>query len=202
MKNLTLARQLSLVIIGLLFVTSGTASDKSLWQLNSDKSKLHFVSTKKSSIAEVNTFKTLSGDVYKDGKANISVDLNSVETNIEIRNERMKKHLFNTSKYNQANVSTMIDTKLLAQLKKGESRTVPIKFKLSLHGKEVDLTTDVSIIRKNKNQLLVSTVAPVIIDAKSFDLVPGIEKLKELAKLSSISSAVPVSFHLQFDRKN
>lgn len=37
---------------------------------------------------------------------------------------------------------------------------------------------------------------PIIVNANEFDLVAGIDKLREIAGLSSISQAVPVSFVL------
>jgi len=43
---------------------------------------------------------------------------------------------------------------------------------------------------------VVSSLAPVIVQANEFGLVAGVEKLKELAGLPSISLAVPVSFVL------
>jgi hypothetical protein len=47
--------------------------------------------------------------------------------------------------------------------------------------------------------LLVNSVKPVIIKAVDFNLVKGIEKLRQLAGLPSISTTVPVSFVLRLN---
>lgn len=46
------------------------------------------------------------------------------------------------------------------------------------------------------NKLMVSSFQPIIINANEFGLVAGVEKLRDIAGLSSISQAVPVSFVL------
>ena len=46
--------------------------------------------------------------------------------------------------------------------------------------------------------LLVSSRLPVIVNASDFALIEGIERLRAVAGLPSISPAVPVSFTLRF----
>jgi hypothetical protein len=46
---------------------------------------------------------------------------------------------------------------------------------------------------------MVSSRKPVIVNAASVDLADGIEALREVANLPSISKAVPVSFVLTFE---
>lgn len=43
---------------------------------------------------------------------------------------------------------------------------------------------------------MVSSFQPIIINANEFGLVAGVDKLRDIAGLSSISQAVPVSFVL------
>ena len=58
------------------------------WTLDGEASKLAFGSVKKDAVGESHHFSGLSGGVA-DGIATISVDLASLETWIDIRNERM-----------------------------------------------------------------------------------------------------------------
>lgn len=169
------------------------------WKLNNEASNLTYVSTKSSAVAEVNHFTSLQGNVSEQGKATISIDLSSVETNIAIRNERTKKHLFDVAKFATASVSTDFDTELLSQLKQGQSTTTSLPFTLALHGQKQTFNAQVRIT-KLEGQLLVSSMSPVIIYAANFDLVKGIETLKNLAKLPSVATAVPVSFNLSFSQ--
>ena len=48
--------------------------------------------------------------------------------------------------------------------------------------------------------LRVDTLAPIIVKADAFALVDGIESLREIAGLPSISRSVPVSFSLLFSQ--
>ena len=74
----------------LLAATSANAA----WQLDGERSALSFVSTKAINIAEVHRFGELSGGVDADGMVNVSINLDSVDTAIELRDDRMKEMLF------------------------------------------------------------------------------------------------------------
>ena len=53
----------------------------------------------------------------------------------------------------------------------------------------------------NPNQdktITISTITPMLIDAESFKLIAGINKLKEIAGLKSITRTVPLTFTLTF----
>lgn len=56
------------------------------------------------------------------------------------------------------------------------------------------------IVSKLANdKLTVSTTAPTVINASSFKLEGGIQALQDVAKLSSITLAVPVTFSVTFE---
>ncbi|HCM05198.1 MAG TPA: YceI family protein, partial [Oceanospirillales bacterium] len=55
------------------------------------------------------------------------------------------------------------------------------------------------LISPNKNgTITVTSITPMLIDAESFALVSGINKLQEMVGLSSISHTVPLTFSLTF----
>ncbi|WP_448250117.1 YceI family protein [Thalassotalea agariperforans] len=168
------------------------------WQLDNENSQLNFVSIKKEAIAEVHTFKALSGQINEQGKVTFAVDLASVETNIAIRNERMTQYLFETDKFAQATFSTEVDKKTLATLKLGESKKVALTGEINLHGVSQSVSTEVLVTKLSDGKVLVNSLQPVIINASTFGLTAGIEKLKSLASLTNISFAVPVTFQLSF----
>lgn len=175
-----------------LIVTSLSlsASYAAKWQLDNDNSSLHFISIKKGDIAEVHRFKTLSGTI-KEGKASLAIDLASVDTKIPIRDERMNNELFKTKQFSTATAS--ID---LGKDAKPTGKTA-IKVTLDLHGVKKDVAAEV-MVSSTDDQVTVSTLAPIVINAADFGLDKGVEKLRELAQLDSISKAVPVTFHLVF----
>ena len=190
-------RILSSLFIGLVASYSAFSS-AAQWKLEEQNSQLNFISIKNSSIAEVHDFTSLSGKIDDNGNAKFTVNLTSVETNIGIRNERMNEHLFESKKYPVASFSTKIDSQQLDTLSIGESTMVTLSGSLNLHGVEQPITTDVNVVKSSDKTITVSTLKPIIVDAKAFNLEAGVNQLKTLAGLANISFAVPVTFTLQF----
>ncbi|MCB5206339.1 YceI family protein [Methylovorus mays] len=171
------------------------------WVLNPQASDLSFVSIKKNSIAEIHHFKELSGSISDAGAFSLSIKLASVDTGIAVRDERMRNMLFDTAMFPSASVSGKTPANDYSSLPAGTSRIESLKFTLDLHGKTVELNSKVRVTSLSNNKLLISTIQPVIVDAANYELVAGIEKLREAAQLPAISTAVPVTLNLVFDRQ-
>jgi polyisoprenoid-binding protein YceI len=164
--------------------------------LDNDRSSLAFTTTKNGTVTEVHNFGQLAGRVTKDGSAAVEIDLVSVATGIDLRDERMREFLFKTSEFGKAVFSANVSD-ILMSVKKSSSKTFEITGKLSLHGTEQTVTANV-LVTRGKKMWVISTAKPILIKADDFDLGPGVEKLRELAKLTTISKIVPVSFVLTF----
>lgn len=171
------------------------------WQLNNDGSSVDFISVKKSTVGEVHHFKQLSGGITDGGQASIDIDLSSVETNIPIRNERVQKLLFETAKFPKARIHTTVDDKRLKAMKAGETFDTEAELTLSLHDSEKTLKTRLRVVKLAGDRLLVSTADPLILNAGDYRLTQGVDKLREIAGLPSISPVVPVTATLVFDPK-
>jgi len=169
------------------------------WQLDNAHSHVNFVSVKKSKIGEVHYFKELSGVLKDNGKAEINIDLSSVETNIGIRNDRMLKMLFETNLFPDAKISGNFDVNKIRKMKSGSTFDVNQSFTLDLHGKKQKMTTKVRVIKLSNQKIIVSSIQPMILNAGDFKLINGVEKLREIAGLPSISTAVPITFSLTFN---
>lgn len=169
------------------------------WTLSNDNSNLTFLTTKNSQVTEVSHFKSLSGTF--DGKlATLEIDLTSVDSLIPIRNERMAKFLFETTKFAKAVISVSIDDKLMEELEKTSSIAAELEAKVSLHGKEKTVPAKVFVSKESNGTLNVLSTQPILIYASDFLLSDGVNKLQEIAKLKSISHTVPVSFQLQYKK--
>lgn len=168
------------------------------WQLDNKNSRLNFVSVKKGTVAENHHFSALEGSINKSGKVSIKVDLTSVDTNIAIRDERMKKFVFETEKFTSAMFDAQLDKGLLSALNIGDSYVKTVTGSLSFHGQTQAVAIDVNVTKTNNKTLLVSTTKPFFIKADAYGVVAGINKLKELAALPSIDYVVPVSFSVIF----
>lgn len=168
------------------------------WMLQADQSHIYFSSVKKDSVAETHQFKTLQGSVAADGKFTVAVDLASAETGIAIRNERMAQFLFETTKFTQATAKGAIDLAAVDKLAPGSSQTIKVPVSFDIHGKTVSKDTNLTIIKLTNKSVAVVTPSPIMLNAAEFDLTAGIDKLKELATLPSISPIVPVTLDLRF----
>ncbi|MDJ0940305.1 MAG: YceI family protein [Woeseiaceae bacterium] len=169
------------------------------WVLDNDASRLSFVTTKANVAAEVHRFRSLEGNVDERGNATVAIDLNSVDTSIEIRDERMREMLFETEKYPTATLAATIDMNEIKALEPGSKTNILTEAQLQIHGTTVSLTVDLSVARLSETRVLVASDAPVIVNAGQSGLAAGVERLREVAGLPSISPAVPVTFVLAFD---
>jgi len=189
--------KLILITLSLLLFSSHALAE---WKLNNSESSLHFISIKKSSVAEIHHFKSITGEVDAKGSVEIAIDLASVESNIPVRNERMQSMLFNVEKFTQANINGKVDLQKLASLAAGETHQETITLTLELHGISQALQSEAEVIKLVDNRLLVRSTTPIIINAQDYNLTKGIEMLRTVAKLPSISHAVPVSYSLVFEK--
>ncbi len=171
------------------------------WNLNSDDSNFNFASIKKSNAYETHTFNSYEGSISDTGEAVLKLDLNSVNTGIPIRDERMQNMLFNTVKFPAATYSLSIDSEKLVALKAGERLQMDVEGTLSLFGIEKTLPASLNVFKLGEKRLLVSTAKPIALKASDFGLDKGVEALREIAKLPVISTTVPVNFSLVFDQK-
>lgn len=175
------------------------ASVHAQWSLDTDNSSLDFISTKNSAVAESHSFDALSGSVSADGAVKVAVELDSVNTLIDIRNERIRSMLFETANFPLATVAAKVDAGILQKILESDSAiTMDIPVSVSLHGRDKMITASVVLARTSGGGLLAVTSRPILISAADFGLASGIELLRNAAGLNSISSAVPVSFSLEF----
>ena len=186
---------LAALVSSVLFVSAAQAH----WSLDNEASSLSFVTVKAEHVAEAHSFDRLSGTIGDNGDVEITIELASVNTMIQIRNERMQEMLFETNMFPEATISGSIDLDALTDMDAGASTARQIDFELSLHGQNVALAADVQITRTGEG-VVVSTLKPIIVMSDAFALTAGVEKLREVAGLPSISRAVPVSFTVVFEQ--
>ena len=184
-----------ILIVNALFATGPCIA---AWSLDNDASQVSFVSVKAGDAGEVHRFTEISGELTAEGSASVTIQLASVDTLIPLRNERMREMLFQTNLFPTASLSTNIDMDALAALAPGDSMDMTANLTLDLHGQQISLAAEMIVARLGDHRLMVSSRKPLIVNAASVDLVKGIEALREIANLPSISKAVPVSFVLSF----
>jgi hypothetical protein len=196
-----MARDMFRNVLLALALTGFASNAFAEWVLNNGESAIDFISIKKSKVGELHTFGTMAGSLKSSGEATVVISLESVQTMIPIRDERMKSMLFEVVTFPEAIVSTTVDHDRITSLKVGESILQSLQLSLSLHGEVKSIDADMRIVMLAGNKLLVSTSKPLIVNADDFTLGKGVEMLREVAKLPSISTAVPVTVNLVFDKQ-
>jgi polyisoprenoid-binding protein YceI len=168
------------------------------WELDNTRSVVNFISIKNDSIGEIHSFASLVGFIGASGNVQLTINLDSVETLIDVRNERMRELLFETVKFPAAQVTAQVDPAVLAEAARGGIVTADLPVTLTLHGQEKALTIPVLVVGEGDSSLRVFTARPVVITAADFGLESGVTALKEIAGLQAISNAVPVTLQLLF----
>lgn len=176
-------------------LSSRSAAQKTQdWKLVPDESFLSFISVKQTDIAEVSTFERYDVRVDSDGAASVSIDLSSVATGVELRDQRVRDHLFETETYPEATVDLTLDMKSVSEIETGTKVGMATTAVVTLHGMSVTVTGDLEVMRLADDKVVVASTKPIVLHASDFDMTGGIAYLIELAGLQSISSAVPVDF--------
>ncbi len=184
---------MGLLLIGLLTAVQAAAQ----WELDGERSSINFISMKNAAIAETHSFTSLVGYIGKTGNVQLNINLNSVETQVPIRNERMQKLLFETAEFPNAKISANVDPAVLAAVVEGGTVSTEIPVTLSLHGLEQELAVAVTVFSDGGSLRVISS-RPLLLRAADFGLVDGIEALREIAGLKTISTAIPVTLNLHF----
>lgn len=195
MFHLILRNRILLAFVGLTMSVGASAH----WTLDNEASRLSFVTVKAGDIGEVHHFKVLAGELEDDGNLAVSVQLASVDTLIPIRDERMQEFLFETQLFPTASFTASLNMSDIQSLPVGASQFMDIAGTLTVRDTPTPVLLQVMMTRPGNRSVVVSTLQPVVVSARALGLSAGVEKLRELAGLPSISDAVPVTFVLTFN---
>lgn len=140
----------------------------------------------------------MHGKVDDKGQARLRVELDSVSTDIPLRDERIREHLFETKRFAEAGITAQLDLAPIVELADGVQLEMRQPVTVSLHGKRKSYASDLLVTRLDEHRFQVVTLSPLVLDAADFDLAPGIETLRKLAGAGSIGLSVPVGAVLIF----
>ena len=152
-------------------------------------------------IDEESSFATSAAQLSADGAFSMSVDLASVKTNIDLRDERLRDWVFEVAQFPKAEISGKIDMNAIGSLKTGDSLQLKQPLTLDLHGSKQDIEAELTFKRGADNSISVATAQPVVVDAKKLGMSGGVAKLVEVMGLASINEQIPVTFNGTFTRQ-
>lgn len=169
------------------------------WDLVGDESKVAFGSVKVDALGESHRFNALKGAVNDNGVASIEIELASVETGIEIRNIRMKRHVFE-GKGPASTLIATIDPKVINDLAPGATSIIDVTGKLAFGDKSIDINTKMFVAKLSEDRVMVTIDEMIMIGAEALGITSGVDKLMELAKLPSIGRVIPVTLRFVFEK--
>jgi OOP family OmpA-OmpF porin len=194
------------IAIAILFCLTGVATAQSNpfapgWELLPDVSAIRYQSVKDSTKVESSSFANFSGNIDTSGLATVIIRLDSVDTNVDLRNVRMRFLFFETFQYPEATITMQLEQSILSDLGKTRRKVLTLPYTLDLHGISKTLEAEMVITEISDGVMSVSSSAPISISAADFSLAGGIKKLEEAANVSIIPSAT-VTFNLLFSRSS
>jgi hypothetical protein len=182
----------------LMLATPAFAGD-TVWKSVADQSRVAFGSIKNDTNGEVHHFNKVSGTVTQSGALELKIDLASIETNIDIRNERMAKHVFQEGKAT-AVITGEIEMEEVNTLKQGETKVLEIQATLAFAGSENDIDVEMLVARLSDDRVLVTTSDFIMLSTDDLGIDDGINVLQQLAKLSGITRVTPVAVRMVFEK--
>ncbi len=187
---------LALVSVTMLFVSQAFAE----WTLDAANSNISYGTIKNSMIGESNTFKTISGTIDDNGHINIEIALASVDTQLELRDQRMRDIVFKVVENVSAKLTGDMNLQAHQDQEIGTSRVIEATIGLELVGEKLEHDVMLVVTRLAENKVMVTPHGVMFIDADEYELLDAIEELRNLAGLESIASVVPMSFYLTFTK--
>jgi len=170
------------------------------WVLDPAASSLTFQSVKNGTKVEQSTFASYQGEIAPDGTATIRIQLDSVDTKVDLRNVRMRFLFFETFKFPEAIVSVHLDRAALADLPTRRRMQLPLTYELDLHGVRQSMETRTVVTLISEELVSVASVEPIQIALSPFDLEEGMRKLQDAANVTIVPSG-SVSFDFVFQSR-
>ena len=171
------------------------------WTMAPELSKLDVQSVKNETKVESSTFAAFEGAIAPDGEATVTIQLNSIDTGVDLRNVRTRFLFFETFKYPEAVVTVRLDRAMLGDLESRRRLNLTLPFELDLHGITKELETEVVLTLLTDELVSVASSRPISIGTELFNLDDGLKKLEEAASVSVIPSG-SVTFDFVFRRND
>lgn len=168
------------------------------WEMVKNASSVSFGTVKNETVSELHKFTEFRGSVQNNGVARIEIDLLSVDTGIEIRDQRMRDFLFADSF--KAIYNANMEMQRITSIPIGESVELKLDGSLDLNGRSMEMPLKVRVTNLKSGSFQVETMAANKIDVSIFGFTEGIEQLRSIAGLNIISPIVTLQFKLEFER--
>jgi hypothetical protein len=179
-------------------VSSGVHAD---WALDGAASSFYYVTSKAAAVSEVNSFGGLSGSIANDGTAMLMIDLKTVNTAVEVRDQRMRDIAFKVAEFPMAHVTVKVDAAALDAMAPGAMSAASYEASVNMHGVTAAIPAELRVIKVDADTVLVQTAKPLLVAASAVGLAEAVEELRTVANLPSINPQVVVDFSLTYNKQ-
>lgn len=184
---------------GALLLTLGVSlSAQASWYLDGESSRLSFITTQNANVANKHRFLVLHGKVDRKGHAQLRIEMDSVNSAVPLRDERMRDQLFDFKHFPEAQITAQINLQPINELAPGAQVELRLPVTVSLRGKQHTYEAELLATRLDEQRFQVVTLEPLMLQAEDFGLQPELETLRKSAGLSAINFSVPVNAVLIF----
>ena len=197
MKKINIFVGTAIMLAASIIISNSALAD---WTLDAGNSNLSYGTIKNGMIGESNTFKKISGSIDDSGHINIDIDLASVDTQLELRDERMRDIVFKVAGNPSAKLTGDMSLQAHNDQEVGTSRVIEATIGLELVGEKIDHDVMLVVTRLAENKVMVAPHGVIFIDADDYELLDALEELRVLAGLDTIETVVPMSFYLTFTK--
>ena len=166
--------------------------------LDGESSRLSFITTQNANVANKHRFLVLHGKVDRKGHAQLRIEMDSVNSAVPLRDERMRDQLFDFKHFPEAQITAQINLQLINELAPGAQVELRLPVTVTLRDKQHTYEAELLATRLDEHRFQVVTLEPLMLQAEDFGLQPELETLRKGAGLSAISFSVPVNAVLIF----
>jgi polyisoprenoid-binding protein YceI len=167
------------------------------WELQPQTSSISFTVAGADGAIEGHRFGQLQGTFDGVGMLLLTIPLASVDTSVEERDQAIRNQLFEVAKFPNASFLALVDMDPVNALAAGAQVRMPVKGRLTLHGKTVEVAGEALVSRLADGSLTVVAAEPVLVDMEKFELGKGMKRLMRAGGYD-FSTVVPVTFNLTF----
>ena len=170
------------------------------WQIQPKASSLTFNTTKAAAagvggVVETMQFTRYAGGLDANGGIHLNIDLSSVDTGIDIRDERLRTIFWKIASIPSVTFVGQIKPDDQKKLLK-ESVVLDVEGELAMAGITKPVKAQL-LVTPADGKLWVSTRRPILVKAADFDLAAGAELLRAIMGLNFLASNVPVNFQFE-----
>ena len=174
------------------------------WDIDPSGSTIEFGSVKYEDgkkVVETHTFTTFAGTIEENGDVKITVKVDSVNTNNDLRNVRMRFLFFESFKYPDVVVTSKLTPDMSEGLTPGSSKVISLPFDLTVKEVTGRLVAETRITVQDDNRIRVASEKPIIFRVADFGLQENLTKIAETAGGFDIVPMMSLNFELVLVRR-